>query len=327
MCLLQRCIIASILILLILAVGLVLTGCDSGHEGSVVDLSDRISDDEYKKLRQQTQSLNHDNAMLRFGFDLRASPQEDARQYLPFIRYLEQVTGYSFELHFTSLNSSIIDDLGAGHTQFAAIGADTFIRAYEKYGVISLVRGINNQGKAEYQSMIVVSPTSPIKNISELKGKRFAFGSVSSTQGTLIPQIILRTHGIHLGDLAAYEYTGSHENCADAVISKKFDACGMQDIMARDMEREGLLRILHTSKYYPSSGIAANQDLPPEVIAKVTQALLNFDPQGQHKQGLHNWDKTEMSRGFKAAMPADYAELREWSIKLGFVKPAATNND
>ena len=271
-----------------------------------------MSESELKTLQEQNQKLQ--SAIYYFGFDLRSSPQEDSRQYLPFLRYLEKSTGYQFELRFTPEKSTIVDQLGQGKVHFAALGAVSYIKANEKYGVSSIARGLNLHDKASYQSMIVVNKSSKIKTVNDLKNKRFAFGDINSTQGHLIPRIVLQQHSINLTDLKLYEYTGSHQNCAEAVITLKADACGMQDTMARLMAKENKLKILYESQYYPSSGVAANQDLPPEVVDRVRQALLSFDPQGKHKEGLYHWLKTEMPNGFTRVEEKDYFELRKWLI-------------
>jgi phosphonate transport system substrate-binding protein len=132
----------------------------------------------------------------------------------------------------------------------------------------------------------------------------------------------MQEHGLSLDDFSAYAYTGSHQNCVNAVVAGKYDACGMQDTMAEDMARQGLVRILYSSSYYPSSGIAAHQDVSMDVVKRVRQALLEFDPQGRHKEGLYHWDKTEMPQGFIEAMDADYKNLREWMLHFDLLEPA-----
>lgn len=289
--------------------------CDRDQKTVFIDLEDKVSETELMQHKHDKKP----GRTLTFGFDLRASPQEDARQYLPFLKYLENSTGYHFKLRFTPKNNSIVDELGQNIIQLAAIGADSYIEAYEKYQAICLVRGVNDQGKAEYRSVIVIHPDSKIKSIADLKGKRMAFGDINSTQGHLIPRIVLTQHHMSLNDFSYLEYTGSHLNCVNSVISKKSDACGMQDTMAKEMAGQGLVRILYTSDYYPSSGITISKNLPADVIAKIKQALLAFDPEGKHKQGLYNWNKTEMPKGFVEANTQDYAELRKWSIRLGLL--------
>ena len=200
-----------------------LYACDNRDGRSEPLAEKRLTDAELATLPAKAENNN----VLVFGFDLRSSPQEDARQYLPFLKYLEKTTGYKFKLRFTPEDGKIVDDLGKGVVQLAAIGATSYIQAHEKYGVVPLVRGMNLKGKAEYRSMLVVRHASPIRTLSDLYGKKFAFGSKTSTQGHLIPRIILRQHNLSLADLDSYKYTGSHQNCADAVISGRFDVCGL----------------------------------------------------------------------------------------------------
>ncbi len=298
----------------------VLVSCDSTDATPVrqVDSTDRVSDAELLQLQQQQSEKQHDT--YYFGFDIRSSPQEDAAQYFPFLSYLESATGYHFKLYFTPKGSSAADDLGQNRTQFSAMGATSFLYAQSRYGAKLLVRGINQQDKAEYQSVFVVRPDSSIRNINDINGRKLAFGRRDSTQGHLIPRIMLMENGIHLNSLRSYGYMGSHQNCVEAVVSGRYDVCGMQDQLAKKLASEGQVKIIYSSRYYPSSGIVANKSVPAEVVAQVSQALLDFDPQGKDSQGLYHWDRTEMARGFVAGRESDYDDLRRWSIRLGFLQ-------
>ena len=299
-----------------------LASCDNTDPASRLDMEDRIDESAAGSL---SDTPNTDQIL--FGFDLRSSPQEDAKQYLPLMKYLEAETGHRFMIRFTPSTSSIVDDLGNNVVQFAAVGAVSFLEADEKYGVKPLVRGLNLQGKSEYQSMFVVLPGSPIRAFSDIRGKRLVFGNRSSTQGNLIPRIVLAEKGVGLDQLASYQYTASHQDCANTVLSGKADVCGMQDTMALSLARKGLLRILHTSGYYPSSGIAVNREVSPELIEKVRQALLDFKPQGEDKTDLYHWDKTEMPLGFKEAESRDYDQLKHWFKKLSPPEPPAVSKN
>ncbi len=299
---------------LLLSFSILLLSCDSDSHIAEHDLDDRV-----ESIQPNTHSHSKNKDIIGFGFDLRSSPQEDARQYLPFLAYLEKETGYKFKLHFTPESQDIADIVGENHVQFAALGAVSFLRANAKHGVIPVVRGVNPYGKAKYQSVFVVAPKSKIKSLHDIKGKRLAFGSRSSTQGHLIPRIVLSKNGINLKMLSAFSYTGSHQNCANAVASKNSDVCAMQDTMAKNMAKKNLLKIIHTSAYYPSSGIVANKNVPTEVLNKVKQALLNFEPQGKDKEYLYHWYRTEMPLGFTPAHISDYSELKKWAVEFGFL--------
>ncbi len=312
----QTIVVAVILTLVVIFLGYQLF-CQGRQKSEYreIDLEKTVSPEELRKM-----DVSEEADVIAFGFDLRRSIEEDTRQYVPFLKYLEEATGYKFRLHFTPEDARIVDDLGKGIIQIAAVGADTYIAAHKKYGAIALVRGLNKQNKAEYRSVLVTKPDSNIHKIDDIKGETFAFGSLTSTQGHLIPRIVLAQHGITLDDLAKHEWTGSHRNCANAVSTGRFDAGGMQDVLGRELADAGIIRIFYTSKYYPSSGIVANKDVPPEILAKVKKALLDFDPTGKHAEGLYGWDKTEMPNGFMEAKDDDYDELREWAVKLGLIE-------
>lgn len=282
----------------------------------------RLPDSSNSSSKQVT---SHPPHVYTFGFDPRSSPQEDARQYLPFLKYLEQSTGYKFTLRFTHKDENIADDIGTGILDFAAIGATSYINAREvhNYPISPIARGVNMQGEAEYRSYFVVHPASEISSLSQLKAHSFAFGGKTSTQGHLIPRIVMLQNGISLSQLTNYEYTGSHIKCANAVVSGSADVCGMQDTMADNMARQGLLKIIFRSGYYPSSGIVANERVGKEIIEKVQQALIAFRPMGEHSANLYNWHKTEMPRGFVKATDQDYQEMRTWMLKLGFLESKA----
>lgn len=251
-----------------------------------------------------------------FSFDLRSTPQEDARQYLPFLKYLTKATGYRFKLRFTPRDDKVIELLGKGEIHFADIGATGYIKVHDDYGAMILARGLNNDGVAEYQSLFVAHPDSHIKKLADLYGTKFAFGSINSTQGHLIPRIVLYKNGIGLEDFDQYDYTGSHQQCAEAVISQRFDVCAMQDTMAKELASKNLVKIIYRSDFFPSSGIVAYKGVDKAVLSKVQKALLEFDPESKDREGLYNWDKTEMPKGFTRTRDSDYDKLRFWMKKL-----------
>lgn len=81
-----------------------------------------------------------------------------------------------------------------------------------------LVKGLDSNKHGYYRSAIIIARSDLSPKISELKDKCFAFGSRYSTQGYLIPRYMLEQEGIFLKDLKKYLFTGSHWECAQAVI-------------------------------------------------------------------------------------------------------------
>lgn len=253
-----------------------------------------------------------------FGFDRRLEIKEDVRMYVPLLRYLERETGYKFKLHITPKNANIADELGAGQVQFAAIGTVSFLQAHQKYKVLPLVRGVG-ENDGYYHAVIIVRPDSEIKSVKGLKGHSFAFGAPNSTQGHLIPRIMLADAGITLADLKSFGYMGSHAETANVVMSGQFEAGGIQDSLAKALASRGLVKIIGESGLYPRSGIVAAPSVPPEVKEAVRKALFKFDPIGKDKEGLYNWQLSEMPNGFAEANLEECLRLQEQARELGIL--------
>lgn len=301
---------------LVLALSLMLVGCGNAPDSSEIDLSEPATSEE---IERASGTRADTVAEFLFGFDLRNSPREDAKQYLPLLDYLSRQTGYRFSLYFTENAGDLLKELISGKLQFAAIGAGTYLTAQSGAAIIPLVQGVNAKGEPGYRSILIVAPESRLQSLQDLKGKRVAFGSPTSTQGHWIPRIMLDEAGIALDDLEEYVYTRSHRTCAEAVIAGKADACGMQDTLANRLIKSGSVRALATSAVYPSSGIFSTAAVPVEVRQQVLSALVDFDPQGRDRDGLYHWDRTEMAGGFTPASADTYADLRSKSERLGLL--------
>ena len=252
------------------------------------------------------------------GFDRRLEPSEDVKMYMPLLNYLERTTGYKFRLRVFPQDVDIAREMGAGQVQFAIIGPLSLLRA-EKYGVKNLVIGITENGASSYRAMIVTQPGSPIKSIQDLRGRTLAFGARTSTQGYLIPRILLAQVGLNLSDLASFESFQSHADAANAILSGQFDAAALQDTLAEKLAAQGLVKIVTTSAYYPCSGISVAPGIDPAVVADVQKALLEFDPQGKDRDGLYQWDNSEMPKGFRQTEDDPYAVFRPWAERFGLL--------
>lgn len=283
--------------------------CGKEEESRKVDLDKKTSDvGQLIKTTDMKKSLT-------FCFDRRLDPYEEIKTYGSFLDYLEKETGLDFTLLFSESYQETIENIGAGKAQFAFMGGLSFLKAEHDYGVRMLAKGLGQNEKGNYRAAIIVKNSSPIKKLCLLKGCCFAFGSKCSTQGYLIPRYMLEKEGVLLDDLKKYLFTGSHWNCARAVIKGDALAGGIQGSLAFRLEKDGSIRIIALSDYYPRSGIAVNKDVPEEIADKVKTALLQFDPAEKHKDGLINWDKTEMSGGFSDVEPQHYDVLKKIAEK------------
>jgi len=270
---------------------------------------------------QAAQTAPPSDGALTFGFDRRLEPREDVRMYASLLSWLSDRTGLPFRLHVTPRDGNLVGELCNGTVRFAAVGTVSYLQANHRCGVRMLVRGRNAEGTATYRAAIIVPPGSSLSDLRGLRGRSFAFGAPNSTQGHLIPRIMLQQAGLGLQDLAAHTYTGSHAATANAVTSSRYDAGGLQDSLAHALEARGLVRIIALSPPYPSSGIVVVPDVAPDTVAAVRAALLTLEPDGRDANTLYHWERSEMPRGFVTADETDYTDLHRLAREIGLLEP------
>lgn len=162
------------------------------------------------------------SADWRIGFDPRLEPKDDVRQAASLANWLSRKTGLSFSVHVSERDGNVVDDLCAGKVDFAIVGTVSYLQANDRCGASILVRGRNAEGQDTCRAAVIVSSESPLQFIQDLRGASFAFGAPNSTQGHLIPRLMLQQAGLRLEDFSAYIYTGSHAVTANAVTSGRY---------------------------------------------------------------------------------------------------------
>lgn len=261
------------------------------------------------------------SAGWQIGFDPRLEPKEDVRQVASLAAWLQEQTGNAFEIYIPNAEERVLDALCAGNVDFAVVGMVSYLQAHEQCGAKILVRGLNEDGMDTYRAAIVVAINSDLQTINDLRGHSFSFGAVNSTQGHLIPRLMLQQAGLNLGDFKTYTYSDSHASTANAVTSHRVDAGALQDRLAMDLAQRGLVRVLAFSDPYPSSGIVAAPHVPEETAMLVQNTLLLLDPTRQDAPALYGWRRTEMPLGFVRATDAEYRELRQIAETIGLLTP------
>ena len=144
---------------------------------------------------------------------------------------LEVPTGYP----------AVVEAMANDRIDLALFGGLTYVQARERAEVTPLVTDINPEtGTTKYTSEIIVPADSDVRRVEDLKGKTFAFGSVSSTSGSLYPALMLEKAGIdYREDLERTTYTNGHDATAAAVASGNIDAGGLEARILNRLEQKG----------------------------------------------------------------------------------------
>ena len=176
---------------------------------------------------------------LRVGLIPNENPEEVEAQYEPLGDYL----GKEVELFVPTDYSAVVEAMVSGELDLAYFGGLTYVQARERAGVHPLVAEVNPRtGTTKYHSLVIVPADGPIREVSGLAGKTFAFGDVSSTSGSLYPSTMLREAGVdYRTDLGERLYTGGHDATAQAVANGRVDAGGIEDRILYALQEEGVI--------------------------------------------------------------------------------------
>jgi len=245
-----------------------------------------------------------------FGLSPKYNPRIIYQLYQPFVDYLSENTPYQFEIKLSSTYRQTIDRFGSGEIVIGSCGPVPYIRAREKYPVKPILRALSRDGTPHYHGIIIVRQNSPIQNLSDLKGKSFAFGQALSTAGHILPQYYLMKANIHLKDLKEYSFLRHHDSVANAVLKGQFDAGAVKDIIAYKYQKAGL-RFIFMTDPIPPVPIVVRVNAPEEMVKSVKIALLNLNPKDpNHQRKMAPWDE-EFKYGFTEALDSDYDSIRK----------------
>jgi phosphonate transport system substrate-binding protein len=170
----------------------------------------------------------------------------------PLEEYLTKAIGTPVNLIIPTNYNATVEALGNGSLDFAYLGAVTYIKAHQMYGVVPLVQ---RSADKNFHSLFITPVGSPIKTLADTKGKRFAFGDINSTSGHLMPHLELSKAGINPDRDLQVRYTGSHPATAKAVESGAADAGALDETVFREMVSDkkvdgGKVRIFFTSRSF-----------------------------------------------------------------------------
>lgn len=250
-----------------------------------------------------------------FGVIPRDNPRIMYEKYQPLLDYLASTTPYTFELVLKKNYEETVTALGSGEVDIALLGPLTYLEAHAKYGAISILKPKGVSGSANYKGVIIKKKDSPVKKLSDLKGKSVAFASSKSTSGNLMPRYLLANAGIHLSDLSSYANFDFHDSVVKAILKGRYAAGAVRDSTARKYMKLGI-DIIAESEAIPTGPLVAGPGTPYELIETIKKALLALDSKDLEKQNILKRIDEDYRNGFVEATDNDYGDIR---LKLNAV--------
>ncbi len=248
------------------------------------------------------------------------APTELIRKFKPLGEYLEKELGMPVKFTPVSDYAAVVEALASDRLDMAWLGGFTFVQTRLKTGnAIPLVQ--REQDEQFTSKFITADPT--IKSLQDLRGKTFAFGSVSSTSGSLMPRYFMLKDGIEPEQFfSRIAYSGAHDATAAWVEAGKADAGVLNasvwdKLVAAGKVNTDKVRVFATTPTYYDYNWTVRGTLDPALAEKIKAAFLALDPANpEHKAIL---DLQAASR-FIATKPENYEGIEQAARAAGLLK-------
>jgi phosphonate transport system substrate-binding protein len=250
------------------------------------------------------------------------NPTELMRIYTPFADYLALELGMKVQFTPVVDYAATVESLAAGKLDLVWYGGFTSVQAVRRTGGTAR-RLVLRQEDAEFKSVFVARPGSGIRGLPDLKGKTFAFGSVSSTSGHLMPRAFLLQAGVEPErDMRQVAYSGAHDATALWVESGKVDAGALNFLVWDKLVQQQKVdrtrvNVFYTTPTYVDYVWTARGDLDKGLHDRIMAAFLKLDYNNPEHRRLLDLHRT---RKYVRANDADWKGIEEAAIAAGLIK-------
>ena len=249
------------------------------------------------------------------------APTELQRKFTPLGAYLHDATGLDVKFVPVTDYAATVEGLAAGKLDLVWYGGFTFVQARRRTG--NAIPLVQREEDARFHSKFIVPAGSRAKTLADLKGASFAFGSVSSTSGHLMPRYHLLQNGIDPDrDFARVAFSGAHDVTAKWVEAGKVDAGALNESVWEKLLEEkkidpARVRVLWTTPDFHDYNWTVRGDLDPKLVEKLRAAFLALDPaKPAHKAILD----LQRAKRFIPTAPENYQAIEKAARSAGLIK-------
>ncbi|MEA1607622.1 putative selenate ABC transporter substrate-binding protein [Pseudomonas spirodelae] len=226
-------------------------------------------------------SLTHAAETLRVSAIPDEAPTELLRKFKPLGAYLEQQLGMKVEFTPVADYPAVVEALATDRLDMAWLGGFTFVQVHLKTG--NAIPLVQREQDAQFTSKFITADAN-VNSLADLKGKTFAFGSVSSTSGSLMPRYFMLQDGIKPESyFSRIGYSGAHDATAAWVQAGKVDggvlnASVWEKLVASGKVDTSKVKVFATTPSYFDYNWTVRGNLDPVLVEKIKAALLALDP-------------------------------------------------
>jgi len=249
------------------------------------------------------------------------NPQELLRIYAPFTKYLSKEIGLPVKFVPVVDYAATVEGLAANRLDLVWFGGFTSVQASRR--AKGAQRIIMRKEDAQFKSKFITRKGSGIRSLKDLKGKTFAFGSVSSTSGHLMPRFYLLQAGIKPEkDFAKFAFSRAHDATAAWVEAGRVDAGALNFLVWDKLVQSKKVDIskvvvFWTTPPYVDYVWTIRGGIDQKLVKKISKAFLNLD----YKNPVHRkLLKLHRTKGYIPAKDSEWKGIEKAAIAAGLMK-------
>ena len=249
-------------------------------------------------------------------------PMMEAR-FIFLVDYLSKETGRKFQMLTGPSSVDAFQKMIKGEkVSFSFQNPYLYAILAEKNQAVPVVKTISLDGRTDFRGLVVAKEGSPIKTVTDLRGKTVMATSRYNVGGFLAQWMMLKDEGLDPEKDLGYQFGEPQEKILEKVAGGQAEIGFIrEDVLEAMKNARGQMprvKIIAATPYYPNHNIVSYPGTDPELVQKVKEALQKLDPQNPDQAFIL---KRLRISGFAPTSASDYADFTNLLILNGFLNP------
>ena len=248
------------------------------------------------------------------------NPQEMLRIYTPFADYLTKEVGVPVKFTPVVDYAATVEGLAGNKLDMVWYGGLTSVQAGRK--AKGAHRIVMRKEDTEFKSQFITRKDTGIRELKDLKGKTFTFGSVSSTSGHLMPRYYLIKVGVNPEkDFSKFSFSGAHDATAAWVEAGRVDAGALNFLVwdklvsTKKVDTDKVV-VFWTTPPFVDYVWTVRGGLDKAIVDKITRAFLKLDYNNPEDRKLLDLHRT---KGYIPAKDEQWKNVEAAAITTGLI--------
>jgi phosphonate transport system substrate-binding protein len=238
------------------------------------------------------------------------------KRYQALAAYLAAKLGRSVELVTVNTYESVLQDLAEKKVDAAFLGSLVAGLTFDRLGAQVLAKPEDAEGISTYRGVIFVRDDSPVRSLTDLRGRSIAMVR-TTTAAHLFPMQQMLEQGLLNGaDAPRPVWVGTHDDVILETMDGRADAGAVKDRRLDAFEKrhpQWKVRRLAASEMVPDNALVVRADLASGLGVQLRDVLLAMDRDPDGRTALQAMGMTR----FVPCSVSDYQALYDLIDKMG----------